>query len=86
MPQSALGWTSKADGGALAITSAQHAQTRTFAWRGALTTADDAGKAFREVLAADIRDVRSISGTRYNRGLLDLINYYSTNFPDLMTK
>jgi hypothetical protein len=29
---------------------------------------------------------RSIAGTSYNSGLLDLIDYYQTNFPELMAK
>jgi len=86
MPQKASGFTSEAEGGALALTKAEHVQTRTFGWRGALTIQQDAGKPLRDVLAADIRDVRSIVGNRYNRGLLDLINYYRTNFPDLIRK
>ncbi len=42
--------------------------------------------AFRDVLARDIRDVRSIGGSQYNQGLRDLLNYYCTNFPELMRK
>jgi len=34
----------------------------------------------------DIRDVRSIVGSKYNEGLQDLVNYYKTNFPDLIEK
>ena len=86
MPQSALGFTSADDGGALVMTQAEHAQTRTYWWRGAQTAAQDAGKPFRDVLAADIWDVRSIVGSRYNEGLRALINYYRTNFPNLMAK
>jgi len=86
MPQSALGFTSADDGGALVMTQAEHAQTRTYLWRGAQTAVQDAGKPFRGVLAADIWDVRSIVGSRYNEGLRALINYYRTNFPNLMAK
>jgi hypothetical protein len=64
----------------------EHTQTRTFGWRGAQTAAQDAGRPFRDVLAADIRDVRSIVGSHYNKGLLALIDYYRTNFPHLMAK
>jgi len=42
--------------------------------------------AFRDVLAADIQDVRSIVGSKYNQGLLNLIDYYRINFPNLMNK
>jgi hypothetical protein len=86
MPQKALGWTSEADGGALVMTHAEHAQTRTYWWRGRQTAIEDAGRSFRDVLATDIQDVRSIVGSRYNEGLRDVINYYRTNFPDLMKK
>jgi hypothetical protein len=86
MPQRALEWTSREDGGALMMTHAEHAQTRTYFGRGAQTKAQDAGRPFRDVLAADIRDVRSIVGSRYNEGLRALIDYYRTNFSDLMTK
>jgi RHS repeat-associated protein len=86
MPQAALGWTSLDDGGALVISSGEHYQTRTYGWRGALTVNQDADLAFREVLAKDIWDVRSIASSRYNEGLLDLIDYYRINFPNLMKK
>ena len=86
MPQRALRWASADEGGALMMTSAEHAQTRTFGWRGAQTAVQDAGRSFRDVLAADIWDVRSIAGSRYNEGLLALIDYYRTNFPHLMAK
>ena len=86
MPQRALGFTSPDDGGALMLPKNEHAQTRTYGARGALTVSQDAGESFREVLAADIWDVRSNSGSKYNRGLLDLIEYYRSIFPDLMQK
>jgi RHS repeat-associated protein len=86
MPQRALGWTSADDGGALMMRTAEHTQTRTYWWRGAQTAAQDTGRPFRDVLAADIWDVRSIVGSRYNEGLQALINYYRTNFPNLMAK
>jgi RHS repeat-associated protein len=86
MPQRALGYTSPEDGGALMMTHAEHAQTRTFLGRGARTAVQDAGKPFRDVLAADIQDVRSIVGSRYNEGLQALIDYYKTDFPHLMAK
>lgn len=86
MPQSALGYTSVDDSGALVMTQAEHAQTRTYLWRGAQTAVQDAGKPFRDVLAADIWYVRAIVGSRYNKGLLALIDYYRTNFPNPMAK
>ena len=86
IPQKALGYTSESDGGAIVMWSREHVQTRTYGWRGALTVQQDAGKPFRQILATDILDVRGIVGSRYNRGLLDLIKYYRDNFPWLMTK
>jgi len=38
------------------------------------------------VLAKDIWDIRSIAGSRYDQGLLDLLDDYRTNFPELMAK
>lgn len=51
MPQKALGFTSPDEGGALMLPKSEHAQTRTYGPRGALTVSQDAGKSFREVLA-----------------------------------
>ena len=86
MPQAAANFTSRAEGGALAMTHTEHAATRTFAGKGALTSRLEADMSFRDVLARDINDVRSIVGTRYNEGLKDLLEYYRKNFPELMAK
>jgi hypothetical protein len=86
MPQKALGFTSEADGGALVLPFEEHIQTRTYGWSGAATAEEEAGLPFRTVLARDIRDVRAIAGPRYNQGLQDLLEYYRTNFPELMKK
>ncbi len=86
MPQTAAGYTTRAEGGALVMPETQHALTRTYGYRGAITARSEAGMAFRDVLARDIRDVRRISGTEYNQGLRNLIEYYRTNFPGLITK
>jgi len=59
---------------------------RTYGVKGAMTAAAHAGKPFRQVLAQDIVDIRRIVGTKYNEGLKDLIQYYETNFPNLMSK
>lgn len=48
--------------------------------------AAESGMPFRQVLARDIWDVRSIVGSQYNAGLRDLLNYYRTNFPELMAR
>jgi hypothetical protein len=86
MPQAAAGYTSYGEGGALAMEQGEHALTRTYRARGAQTLKADADLTFRQVLAKDIWDVRSIVGSEYNSGLLDLIDYYRTNFPELMAK
>jgi hypothetical protein len=86
MPQAAMEFTGYGEGGALVLPQAEHALTRTFAGRGAVTAAQEAGLPFRTVLARDITDIRRIAGSRYNQGLLDLIEYYRTNFPQLFTK
>lgn len=83
MPQKALGFTSQNDGGALVMTSGEHALTRTYGWRGARTALAEVGQRFRDVLARDIRDVRRLTGSKYNAGLLGLVRYYRDNFPGL---
>jgi hypothetical protein len=64
----------------------EHVLTRTYGSRGIQTLKADADLTFRQVLARDIWDVRSIVGSRYNSGMLDLLHYYRTNFPELMAK
>ena len=86
IPQAALGLTTRADGGAIVMTTTEHEATRTFGFKGALTAAEDAGRSFRDVLAKDIRDVRGIVGDRYNQGLRDVLQHYRANFPGLMSK
>lgn len=86
MPQAAAGFTSRADGGSLVMTEAEHVLTRTYGFNGARTALDEVGIAFRDVLARDIRDVRNIVGSEYNQGLRNLLDYYRANFPELMKK
>ena len=86
MPQVALGFTTRAEGGALVMTEAEHALTRTFSSRGIATARAEVGMSFRDVLARDIRDVRQIVGPKYDQGLRDLLGYYYDNFPQLMRK
>lgn len=86
MPQVALGFTSRAEGGALVMTAEEHAMTRTYGVLGRITARQEAGMSFRDVLARDIRDVRQIVGPKYDAGLRDLLKYYWHNFPDLMSK
>lgn len=86
MPQAAAGRTGYSEGGALVMEQAEHVATRTYGSRGVGTLSSDAELSFREVLARDIRDVRSIVGSKYNEGLRALIEYYRKNFPELMSK
>ncbi|MCC6552143.1 MAG: hypothetical protein IT372_03850, partial [Polyangiaceae bacterium] len=86
MPQAALKFTNRADGGALVMRQSEHELTRTFGGKGLATARADAGLSFREALARDVRDVRRIVGTRYDQKIRDLLNYYYGNFPDLMKR
>lgn len=86
MPQAAMGFTTRAEGGALVLTHAEHVLTRTYGRAGAIMAEAERGQAFRTVLARDIRDVRAIVGSRYNQGLRELTEYYRTNFPWLISK
>jgi RHS repeat-associated protein len=86
MPQAALNFTSRAEGGALVLPHAEHILTRTYGARGAVTAQAERGLSFRDVFARDIRDIRSIAGSKYNSGLLNLTNYYRINFPPLIQK
>jgi RHS repeat-associated protein len=86
IPQVALKFTSRADGGAIVMTAEEHALTRTFGGRGIGTARSDAGLSFRRVVSQDIRDVRGIVGRRYNEGLRALLKYYRENFPELLEK
>ncbi len=86
MPQVAASYTSRAEGGALVMPEAQHVMTRTYGYKGAITARQEAGMAFRDVLARDVRDVRNIAGSEYNQGLRSLLNYYRANFPGLISK
>ncbi|AUX35802.1 MULTISPECIES: RHS repeat-associated core domain-containing protein [Sorangium] len=86
MPQVALGFTSRADGGALVMMAEEHAATRTYGVLGRVTARTEAGMSFRDVLARDIRDVRQIVGPKYDQGLRDLLQFYRQNFPELMER
>jgi hypothetical protein len=86
IPQAALGFTSRAEGGAIVMPTALHELTRTFGYKGAVTAMEDAGLRFRQILFKDIRDVRSIVGSSYNQGLRDVLRYYREHFPELMSK
>jgi len=86
MPQVAAEFTSKAEGGALTMWQSEHILTRTYGTRGAATAAAEAGVPFRTVLARDIRDVRSIVGSKYDQGIKQVLQYYRQNLPSLIAK
>lgn len=86
MPQAAHGFTPYQSGGAIVMPHSEHIQTRNYGRKSAAALASDQGLPFRDVLARDIWDLRQIGGTKYNRGSRELINYYRTNFSELMEK
>ena len=82
MPQDALHFLPRNDGGAIVMTHADHTLTRTYWSRGRITRATDAGLPFRTVLAKDILDLRQIGQqqygdpTHFNSGIRSLLAYY----------
>lgn len=86
MPQAAMEFTTRAEGGALVLPHWEHVLTRTFGGRGGATLRVEQGMSFREVLARDLRDVRQLFGPKYDQGLRDLLQYYRQNFPELMAR
>ena len=90
MPQDALGFTPRNDGGCIALPQSEHELTRTYGWKGKITKVADAGLTFKQALDKDIADVRDIANnvhgdpTYYDKSINDLINYYKTNFPHLL--
>jgi hypothetical protein len=86
MPQAAMEFTTRAEGGALVLPHSEHVLTRTFGGRGAATLRAEQGMSFRPVLARDMRDIRQLFGPKYDQGLRDLLQYYKQNFPELIAK
>jgi hypothetical protein len=88
MPQAALGFTGYDEGGAIVLPQSEHALTKTYLSRGAITAVEDAGLPFRTVLTKDIKDLRNLPGvgSKYNAGIQDLLDYYRQNFPQLIAK
>jgi RHS repeat-associated protein len=84
MPQAALNFTSREEGGAMMLQQAEHILTRTYLSRGAVLAQKERGLPFRLVLARDIRDLRQITGRRYSDGVKDLLKYYREKFPELI--
>lgn len=86
MPQAALEFTPRSEGGALVMSTAEHRLTRTFMARGRATALAERGMPFRDVLARDIRDLRRIVGPRYDPGIRNLLRYYRASHPDLIRR
>jgi len=82
MPQAALGFLSRNEGGAIVMKAADHALTRTYKSLGRATKAAESGLSFRTVLARDIWDLRRIGEQQYgdpghyNPGIRALLSYY----------
>ncbi|MFC8198591.1 polymorphic toxin-type HINT domain-containing protein [Streptomyces sp. NPDC057298] len=82
MPQDGLGLLARNEGGAIVMTAADHALTRTYKSRGRRTKRLEAGLPFRTVLARDIWDMRRIGQLQhgdpgyFNTGIRRLLAYY----------
>ncbi|MDJ0380140.1 polymorphic toxin-type HINT domain-containing protein [Streptomyces sp. G-G2] len=82
MPQDGLGHLARNEGGAIVMTKADHALTRTYKARGRATKAAESNLPFRTVLARDIWDMRGIGQRQYgdpryfNPGIRKLLAYY----------
>lgn len=83
MPQAAMEFTTRAEGGALVLPHLEHVLTRTFGGRGSATLR---GMSFREVLARDMRDIRKLFGPKYDQGPRDVLQHYKQHFPELIAK
>ncbi len=66
---------SRADGPSLGMATEDHALTRTYAGRGAKSMREDVNLTPRQRLARDVRDVRANFGSKYDKGLQEMIDY-----------
>jgi RHS repeat-associated protein len=78
MPQAAQQITSQKDGPALGMTRNDHKLTRTYKGRGRVTLRDEVNLTPRQLLLRDIKDIRTLFGTKYNKGILELLGYAKT--------
>ena len=76
MPQDALQFLPRNEGGCIVITNSEHIQTRTFGRKGAFTKLQDAGRPFADVLQDDIDDLIRITGNKYTKSIDKLIDFY----------
>lgn len=72
-------------GDELIMTQQEHELTCTYGSKGRVTKREGgAGLSLRDTLACDIRDVRQITGSKYNQGIRGMLEYYRNNYPELM--
>ena len=76
MPQDALHFLPRNEGGCIVITTSEHVQTRTYGGKGVSTKLQDAGRPFADVLQDDIDDLKSITGNKYTKSIDELIDFY----------
>gem|GEM_PF-3938786 len=69
---------SRGDGPALGMLIEDHELTRTFSGRGARTMQKDAGMTAKQRMNADIRDIRTLFGNKYDRGIKEMRDYAKT--------
>ncbi|MCL2582823.1 MAG: hypothetical protein FWE35_10240, partial [Streptosporangiales bacterium] len=65
MPQDALHFLPRDEGGAIVMSHEDHKLTRTYGARGGVTAKSDKGLPFRDVLQKDLRDVRGIGESQH---------------------
>ncbi|MFC1432645.1 polymorphic toxin-type HINT domain-containing protein [Streptacidiphilus sp. N1-3] len=82
MPQDAMHYLDRNEGGSVVMTQADHELTRTYSGRGGVTKIQDAGLPFRQVLAMDLWDMRRIGQLShgdpgyFNKGISQMMAYY----------
>ncbi|MEW6738202.1 MAG: hypothetical protein AB1489_43410, partial [Acidobacteriota bacterium] len=75
VPQKGAKITPEIDGPAVGMTRADHSQTRTYKGRGREALKTDAHLTPRQRLAKDIRDLRTLFGSKYRKGSMEAIKY-----------
>ena len=83
MPQAARGFTSRGEGGAIAMEHGDHTLTRTYGSRGRVTNAEESGLSFRETFERDAQDYVNIVGEGGQAHVDQLRGYYQDKFPEL---
>ncbi|EWH11475.1 RHS repeat-associated core domain [Cellulophaga geojensis KL-A] len=76
IPQDKLGHLPRKDGIAVVMPKAEHAQTRTYKSKGRKTAALDKNRAFKDVLADDLADLKRIGGSKYDDSIKKIIKAY----------